>query len=188
MLFKGHQEEDIINRVLDGEADAQDKAKLDTILTTPDDLALWDAMQDADRLMRTASMAEPSPDFAARVMAQVYAAETPAQQHEESNGFRLGWRLAVLVLVGLGILVLGRFAFTQLIGPLPTIEDLSMTVNYVVNGVIDIIEWLFGYVARYPALPAIGLASIPLAFAVTWLVVYYTPKEPLRRAAHFLMT
>ncbi|MBN1285087.1 MAG: hypothetical protein JXB47_06800 [Anaerolineae bacterium] len=187
MLFDKHQE-DIINRMLDGEATPEEAAMLGTILAAPADRALWEAMQDVDRLLRTAPTASPPPGFTARVMAQIYAgAPVQAKAASTPNGMTLAGRLALVALAGVGVLLLVRLAVGQLIGPLPSLEELSMTVSYIVNGFIDVIEWLFDYVGRYPALPAIGLASIPLAFAVTWLVVYYTPKEPFRRAAHLLI-
>ncbi len=176
MLFDNHQE-DLVNRALDGELTPEEHRQLEAMLGT-----LWESMQEVDDLLRQQPAASPPPGFAARVMAEVQAAPPP-RRPAEKNTLSVPLILTLIAITGAAALTLVRAALIQLLGPTAELDELIAQLGALLNGFVDIIEWLVAFAARFPMVPAIVLASVPLAFALVWLVVYYTPKAPLRRMA-----
>ncbi len=183
MLYKDHQA-DIINRILDASPGPEDWAALNALLdASPDDALLWDGVRDVDRMLRQAPMLAPSSGFVVRVMERVEAEAVVNNQEDDSVSLVMTMRLVVLTLVGVVVMSLLRFAFTRFFGPLPTLDEVLAHIGHLIGSIIDVIKLISGFIARFPMLPAIGLAAVPLAFATTWLVVYYTPRDQLRRVA-----
>jgi hypothetical protein len=177
MLFNDNHK-DLINRALDGEIDAAEHAVLTDILdSSPADAALWERMRAVDHTLRQAPMVKPPIDFAAQVMAQVHAMGTP-QPKPTSGGALLAWRLMTAASIAIVLLLFSTRALVELIGPMPSLEEIGVALGDLAGGLITMLEWLVDFVARYPELPAILFAALSLGSAIVWLAAYYAPKEP----------
>jgi hypothetical protein len=168
---------EVMNRILDGEAGAQDHAALtDWLRADPDHLRAWTRMEEVHHLFRQAPMTQPSAHFSTRVMAQVRREGQPQSQGE----LPLVLRMAIVALVGAAILLAIRILLPAVIGPLPELDDILALLDNVWASLGQAVDALLGLARTYPVLPALGAASIPLGFAVLWLAVYYTPTDRLR--------
>ena len=168
---------DIMNRALDDDIEPETwQAVLAHLDSAPSDAAMWNRMQDVDRLLRREPMAAPPPQFTARVMTLMFAEAMSAQR---TDGFLLDIRLTIVALLGVAITLGVYFVCTRLFGPinLEQIVDQARALFIELGNLANLlVEWA----EEYPMLPALGLASIPLAFAALWLAVYYTPRDRLR--------
>jgi hypothetical protein len=177
MLFNDNHK-DLINRALDGEIDAAEHAVLTDILdSSPADAALWERMRTVDHTLRQAPMVKPPVNFAAQVMAQVHTMETP-QPKSASGGALLAWRLMTGASIAVVMLLFSSRALIELVGPMPSLEEIGVALGDLVGGLIKVLEWLVDFVVRYPELPAILFAALSLGSAIVWLAAYYAPKEP----------
>lgn len=171
------QDWDLMNRALEGEADPEAwQAFIARLDNAPGDARLWGRMSDLDRLLRQEPMVAPPARFSAQVMAQV---RLQAERSEQNNGFLLAIRLTIVALIGLAVILGLVLLLTRLFGPV----DPEATLNQaraLFASISNLLRLLADWAEEYPMLPAIGLASIPLAFATLWVVIYYTPKDRLQ--------
>ncbi len=168
---------DLMNRILDDEVDPETWQGFAVHLDeSPADSAVWDRMREVDRLLRQEPMAAPPAGFAARVMSQVRG---QAEAAPRADGFTLAIRLTVIALIGLVVMLGAYFLLTRFIGSVDwkLVEEQARAL---LVGIDNLLRLVADWAEEYPMLPAIGLASIPLAFAALWLAVYYTPKDRLR--------
>mgnify|MGYP005848522011 CR=1 FL=1 len=176
-----NRRDELMNHALDGEIDAEGWRALTAHLrNSPDAAALWEGMQQIDQLLRQQPMAQPPAGFSAHVMEQV---RLHAESRQRSNGFALAIYLTILALVGLALTLGAYLALTRLFGPLDP-QALIVQASILLSEVGSLLNLLSGWAEEYPMLPAIGQASIPLAIAALWVVVYYLPKDRLRRLSN----